>query len=179
MYTKTTVNIKTDLYSTLTAMKEKDGRPMKWHFDKALTNYLRPGNKTNAEQNKKKPALEHKPVLQEYKDMAKHLSEIVQARLPGIKSDIDKWSDEIRKIIEIDKKPAQELLGIWMYIDQHENGKFRWGDNIRTPGKLRLKKDGLSYYDLIKNEMTRDANRPRSLRDRSLEDSLNDRSWAD
>jgi hypothetical protein len=69
-----------------------------------------------------------------------------------MKINFDVWADDIRKIIELDNRDADELTAVWDFIDQHQDGKFRWGDNCRTPGKLRERNNGLQYYDMINHQ---------------------------
>lgn len=106
-----------------------------------------------------------KQIDKKYIEIARQLSIVAIRRIPSLDYKEKKWGDDVRKIIEIDGKSQQELFAVWSYIDQHENNGFSWGDNIRTPGKLRAKKDGLSYYDKIVIDMKRGSangqNRPR------------------
>ena len=106
-----------------------------------------------------------KEIDNKYLEIARQLSIVALRRIPSLDYKESKWGDDVRKLIEIDGKTPQELFAVWSYIDQHENNGFSWGDNIRTPAKLRTKKDGLSYYDKIIIEMKRGSangqNRPK------------------
>jgi hypothetical protein len=106
-----------------------------------------------------------KEIDNKYLEIARQLSIVALRRIPLLDYKESKWGDDVRKLVEIDGKTPQELFAVWSYIDQHENNGFSWGDNIRTPAKLRTKKDGLSYYDKIIIEMKRGSsngqNRPK------------------
>jgi hypothetical protein len=128
---------------------------------------------TNEQQTNNKPITTTKEVKKvinkeidnKYIEIARQLSIVALRRIPSLDYKESKWGDDVRKLVEIDNKTPQELFAVWSYIDQHENNGFSWGDNIRTPAKLRTKKDGLSYYDKIIIEMKRGStngqNRPR------------------
>ena len=115
-----------------------------------------------------------KEIDNKYLEIARQLSIVALRRIPSLDYKESKWGDDVRKLVEIDGKTPQELFAVWSYIDQHENNGFSWGDNIRTPAKLRTKKDGLSYYDKIIIEMKRGSpngqNRPKQhIKETSLE----------
>jgi hypothetical protein len=128
---------------------------------------------TNEQQTDNKPItttkevknIRMKEIDNKYLEIARQLSIVALRRIPSLDYKESKWGDDVRKLIEIDGKTPQELFAVWSYIDQHENNGFSWGDNIRTPAKLRTKKDGLSYYDKIIIEMKRGSpngqNRPK------------------
>lgn len=106
-----------------------------------------------------------KEIDNKYIEIARQLSIVALRRIPSLDYKESKWGDDVRKLIEIDNKTPQELFAVWSYIDQHENNGFSWGDNIRTPSKLRAKKDGISYYDKMiiemKRGMSNGRNRPK------------------
>jgi hypothetical protein len=137
---------------------------------------------TNEQQTDNKPItttkevknIRMKEIDNKYLEIARQLSIVALRRIPSLDYKESKWGDDVRKLVEIDGKTPQELFAVWSYIDQHENNGFSWGDNIRTPAKLRTKKDGLSYYDKIIIEMKRGSpngqNRPKQhIKETSLE----------
>lgn len=110
---------------------------------------------------KKNPPPPEKPKPKKYSErhalIAKAMAEQVQARYPDQKINHHEWADAVRKILELDKKPEAELARLWGWIQHHQNGKFSWADQIRSPMKLRsLDNQGLKYYDRLNAEMLRE-----------------------
>lgn len=101
-------------------------------------------------QKKDKPTLSYND---EHVKQAEWMAEPVIARYPKMTIDIGVWSDAIRRLQEIDKKTTEEIKRVWLFIQNYENGDFNWHSNIRTPMKLRKKKDGLSYFDKIDQQL--------------------------
>lgn len=86
-------------------------------------------------------------------DYAEKMSVPVRKRFPSQKIDLEQWADSVRKLLVIDLVSIQDLGNVWRYIVHHDQGSFSWADNIRTPMKLRTKNDGLSYFNIIFNQM--------------------------
>ena len=114
-----------------------------------------PANNQQITTTKEVKNVRSKEIDNKYLEIARQLSIVALRRIPSLDYNENKWGDDVRKLVEIDGKTPKELGAVWRYIDQHENNGFSWGDNIRTPAKLRTKKDGLSYYDKIIIEMKR------------------------
>ena len=93
-------------------------------------------------------------------ELAVRMSNPVKTRFPSAKINLDEWADCIRKLIETDKKTREEIIQLWGWIVTHETGNpsgfSGWADNCRSPLKLRQKKDGLPYFDLIQTQMRRE-----------------------
>lgn len=87
--------------------------------------------------------------------IAERMAKPVQDRFPTQKINLDDWADAIRKIIDIDKQTHDDLHKVWTYVTNHTpNGSgFSWALNCRSPMKLREHKDGLQYFEIIKNQM--------------------------
>lgn len=151
MLVQTAYRLPQEIIDKLKFLKKEVGGSQTWHVIKALNEYF---DKTIV----KKAVVEKKPVA-EIKDIylttASQLASVTLERFPTLAYKINNWADDIRKLVELDKKTIPELITVWTFIDQHDNNGFRWGDNIRSPAKLRQKKDGLSYYDKMISEMLR------------------------
>lgn len=90
--------------------------------------------------------------------IAETMAAPIREKFPTQKIKIEAWADDIRKLIDIDKRTEPQIIQLWNYILTHEGGNgFRWGDNCRTPGKLRQCKDGLPYFDLINQQRLKDS----------------------
>ncbi|MBU0536870.1 MAG: hypothetical protein KKF24_16040 [Gammaproteobacteria bacterium] len=74
-----------------------------------------------------------------------------------LKINLDQWADAIRKLNEIDDKPLTDIAALWRWIVNHDRGNFSWAANCRTPMKLRERKDGMAYFDIISNQMHREV----------------------
>lgn len=80
----------------------------------------------------------------------------VKVRHPTQEIDPYTWADTVRKLEHIDGYPLQTLVDTWAWIINHDGDRFSWADNCRTPMKLRQKKEGLTYYQIIRNQMGRE-----------------------
>lgn len=90
----------------------------------------------------------------EYYQLAVELSNPVKQRFSAQSINLDEWADAIRKLVDIDKYTIEQIYHLWRWRTDHQgNNGFTWADNIRTPMKLRQKKDGLSYFEILKNQM--------------------------
>jgi hypothetical protein len=78
----------------------------------------------------------------------------VTERFPTMDVNADKWADAVRKLMEIDHYTQDEIERLWRVITTDEREGFCWSQNCRTPMKLREKKDGLSYFEIIKTQFT-------------------------
>ncbi len=130
----------------------------------------------------------------EHHELAVRMSNSVKVRFPTAEINLDQWADCIRKLIEIDKHTRPEIIRLWQWIVNHETGNRTgfsgWADNCRSPLKLRQRKDGVTYFEIIQRQMIREANPPpppsatlrstgeRSTRDIPLQEKLTDRSWS-
>lgn len=86
--------------------------------------------------------------------LAVELSNPVKQRFSTQSINLDEWADAIRKLVDIDKYTIDQIYHLWRWRTDHQgNNGFTWADNIRTPMKLRQKKDGLSYFEILKNQM--------------------------
>ena len=89
-------------------------------------------------------------------DLALWMSNPVKARFGDKqKINLDQWADTVRKLFEIDKNTEEEIKTVWSFIVNHDEGSFSWAENIRTPMKLRQSKDGMTYFEKIKNQIQR------------------------
>ncbi|MBT11857.1 MAG: hypothetical protein CMI02_07470 [Oceanospirillaceae bacterium] len=94
----------------------------------------------------------------EHYQLAVELSCASKARFGNaLKIKLDEWADAIRRLNELDGHSLPEIARLWRWIVQHERGNFSWADNCRTPMKLRQRKDGMQYFDIIQNQMTREV----------------------
>ena len=121
--------------------------------DSLNTDSLIPDSKTSA--NADLPS-EKKPKPSKYKfdsghmELAVRMSNPVKMNFPSQQIDLDQWADAVRKLQELDGRTRDQIIQLWAFVIDHEgNNGFRWRDNCRTPMKLRERKDGLPYFDLI------------------------------
>ena len=115
----------------------------------------------------------------EHYQLAVELSNPVAQRFPSQKICWEEWADNIRKLIDIDRHTIGQIRHVWYWIQSHQgNNGFSWADNCRTPGKLRQRKDGLTYFEIIKNQIKASSER-RSDQPISSMKILTDTSWAD
>ncbi len=105
----------------------------------------------------KKPA---KPKFtEEHKSIAEQMAVPVREQYPSVKINIDKWAEVVKHLLVTDKRPKDELLQLWQLIrndtdDKHCGERWNgWAANCRAPDKLRKPKDGLKYYDVIKERL--------------------------
>lgn len=89
----------------------------------------------------------------------------------GLKVNYENWADTVRKLEKIDGHQINDIVSVWAWIINHDDGKFRWPDACRTPMKLRNDKDGLTYFQIIKNQMSREEYR-RNVNQRAYKESL-------
>lgn len=84
-----------------------------------------------------------KTVTDTYNSILNYFPENIQ---PKNESSKNKWKDEIRKIIEIDKKPPHEIEFV---IKWARNNEF-WKSNFLSLLKLRKNnREGISYYNVF------------------------------
>lgn len=88
--------------------------------------------------------------------LADRMTNPVRNRFPNQKINVDEWADAVRKLNELDNHSLADITALWAWVVRHETDKFSWADNCRTPMKLREKKDGLPYFDVIWKQMIRD-----------------------
>jgi len=93
-------------------------------------------------------------------DLAVRMSCPSKARFGvNFKINLDEWADAVRKLNEIDGHQLRDIELLWRWVVNHtvQSGSFAgWADNCRTPMKLRQRKDGLAYFDIITNQLTRE-----------------------
>lgn len=78
----------------------------------------------------------------------------------NFKINLDEWADTVRKLNEIDGHQLRDIERLWRWVVNHtmQSGSFAgWADNCRTPMKLRQRKDGLAYFDIITTQMHREV----------------------
>jgi len=86
--------------------------------------------------------------------LANKLAQPVQLSFPKQQINIREWADAIRKLLDIDKYSVEQIRYLWNWRTNHQgNGGFSWADNCRTPMKLRQRKDGLSYFEIMINQI--------------------------
>jgi|GEM_PF-2126964 len=117
-----------------------------------------PDKKPEPENSPKKPS-KYKFETHHH-ELAVRMSNPVVCRFPAQKIDLDQWADCVRKLQEIDGHAREEIIALWHWIVNHERSGFSWADNCRTPMKLREKKDGLSYFEIIRAQMRREQTHP-------------------
>lgn len=80
-------------------------------------------------------------------------------QFPTQKVNRNEWADCVRKMREIDGHELKQIRQLWAWIRNHNvnGGGFSWCLNCRSPMKLRQDKDGLKYFELIWNQMTREV----------------------
>lgn len=71
------------------------------------------------------------------------------------KIDLEQWADAVRKLMEIDGYTEAQIQWLWRAVTTDERQGFNWSTNCRTPMKLRESKQGMSYFEIIKNQFTR------------------------
>lgn len=89
--------------------------------------------------------------------LAEDLAKPIREKFPSQKINIERWADDVRKLIDIDKHKPEQIAWLWNWIRNHRQGNFSWNDNCRTPGKLRERKDGLTYFEIIKNQALQES----------------------
>lgn len=70
-------------------------------------------------------------------------------RWNGFKANPVEWAEVIRKLREIDGYEHTEIINIWLWATRHSDF---WKMNLRSPAKLRDRKDGATYYEIIKSQ---------------------------
>lgn len=74
-------------------------------------------------------------------DCANWFYDLLKKLNPNHKSpNIDKWADEIRKIVNLDSRSYGEILDLMLWVNQDSF----WSTNILSPAKLREKWDQLT-----------------------------------
>ncbi len=111
-------------------------------------------------------------------ELATQMTIPVRTRFPKQEIDLEAWADCVRKLLRIDKCDLVELQCLWAWVCDHQRGSFSWADNCRTPMKLRQKKDGLTYFEIIKTQMAREssAGGNHETRERHRKESLAERT---
>ena len=106
-----------------------------------------------------------KPKSSKYKFESDHfqlaieLSNPVKQQFPKMDIKLEEWADAVRKLITIDGYTREQIYHLWRWRTDHVgNNGFTWSQNCRTPMKLRQKKDGLSYFEIMKNQMLQEKN---------------------
>ncbi len=79
----------------------------------------------------------------------------VKQQFPKQDIKLDEWAEACRKLIEIDGYTLEQIEWIWRQVTSDDRQGFNWSTNCRTPMKLRAKKDGLPYFEIIKNQFNR------------------------
>ena len=67
------------------------------------------------------------------------------------------WAKALDQILRMDKRTELEIrhLGGLIFGDVRDGGGFPgWARNCRTPGKLRQKKDGATYWEIISDQLS-------------------------
>ena len=67
------------------------------------------------------------------------------------------WSKALDQILRMDKRTELEIrhLASLIFGDVRDGGGFPgWARNCRTPGKLRQKKDGATYWEIISDQLS-------------------------
>jgi hypothetical protein len=107
---------------------------------------------------KTSPTSKHKYNDDQYQ-LAVELSNPVKQRFPTQNINLKDWAEDIRKLMEIDRYSRDDIYYLWRWRTDHQgNNNFSWANNCRTPGKLRQKKDGLAYFEIMKNQMLGECN---------------------
>lgn len=89
-----------------------------------------------------------------HKGLAERMASPVQQRFPKQNIKIEVWADAVRKLIMIDNRTREEIINVWAWIVNHDDGGFSWADQIRTPMKLRqTDKQDMKYFDVITSKM--------------------------
>lgn len=98
----------------------------------------------NNKENSRKSAKPKYDDTSEYTKLSKKLFNYLKQRNPEHKEpDYQKWADEFRKIVELDKRPLENVHQV---LDWSQNNDF-WQANIMSPRKLR------QQYDTLKLQM--------------------------
>ena len=82
------------------------------------------------------------------------------------------WADTLRKMRTIDNIPANQIGNVFKWANQDSF----WQSNVLSPAKLR------KHFGRLHNLMLQDVTKqqqPRKTRDIPIQESLNDRSWAE
>jgi hypothetical protein len=94
-----------------------------------------------------------------HKGLAERMASPVQQRFPKQNIKIEVWADAVRKLIMIDNRTREEIINVWAWIVNHDDGGFSWADQIRTPMKLRqTDKQDMKYFDVITSKMQGSGN---------------------
>jgi len=93
-----------------------------------------------------------------------------------LKINLDEWADTVRKLMDTDGYTREQIQYLWRTI--HDNSlQFDWQSNCRTPMKLRLRKDGLSYFEIIANQIVTQKRKPKADPERGFVEKHTDPSW--
>ncbi len=118
--------------------------------------------------------------------LATHMHDCVKEHYPEQKISLDHWADGVRMLRRIDNRDIDNLRNLWDWAMAHDKGpgNFSWCKNIKSPLKLRDKKDGITYYDIIAQQMGDDIlnvggyqGKIQTGENKTIE-RLQDRSWA-
>jgi hypothetical protein len=124
-----------------------------------------PSDKSEGVPGQKKSADPVKPEKSKYKftqeqhQLAIEMSCPVKQRHPKAKINWDEWAEAVRLLVEIDGYTLDQIRQLWMWSRNYrgQNG-FRWADGCRTAMKLRMRKEGLQYIEIIKTQMLGEVN---------------------
>lgn len=111
--------------------------------------------RANSDQSKN--STPRKPKVKKYsaahERLAAWMADAIRTEFPHQQIKLDDWANAIRLLIETDKISESRLRQLWIWIRHHRTDDFSWADNCRSPLKLRQRKDGLPYFDIIERQM--------------------------
>ena len=83
-------------------------------------------------------------------ELAARMAKPVQKKFPRMKIKLDKWAEDVGKLVRLDGRTSDEITQVWRGVIYDDF----WSIQIRTPGKLRKRdKQGLMYFDLIMHKI--------------------------
>lgn len=94
----------------------------------------------------------------QHHETAVWMSNPVVQRFKNPSINLDEWADCIRKLIDLDGYTVDQITKLWRWIVEHDRGNFSWAENCRSPLKLRMRKDGVTYFEIIWQQMMREVN---------------------
>lgn len=119
-----------------------------------------------SEGKKKKTPKKYEEDSKPYK-LARYLMDEIRKNLPEFKEpDLQKWADEMRKIIEIDKRDPRQVAQLIKWTQQHHF----WWKNVMSPAKL--KKQYVRLLAEAKDEKQKQQPQPTrqpDIRDKEIE----------
>lgn len=97
--------------------------------------------------------------------LAQYLSSEIKKNLPEFKEpDLQKWADEMRKIVEIDKRNPKQVSQLIKWTQQNDF----WWKNVMSPSKLRKQYDKLLANAKADKQKQQPINKP-DTRDKEIE----------